>query len=174
MTDMSPWEYYIFRRFFLKALYLRIMSHHIQWTSELSLKCLKKGHKATLLQKSATRTQLVSQKKFMHRIIFPKFSFHLKWGEMSSTSSSEYLSPRGDPELESNKVKDKLQGEKVQHILHKLCKNFFNTCFSIYTTDQGRLESNFKSNNPISMCRVVDSALSSTLCFLVGNVHSGT
>lgn len=93
---------------------------------------------------------------------------------MSSTSSSEYVSLRRDPVLESNKLKDKLQGGKVQHILHKLCKNFFNTCFSIYTTDQGRLESNFRSNNPISMCRVVDSALSSTLCLLVGNVHSGT
>lgn len=93
---------------------------------------------------------------------------------MSSTFSSEYLSLRGDPVLESNRPKDKLQRGKVQHILHKLCKDFFNTCFSIYTTDQGRLESNFKSNNPVSMCRVVDSALSSTLCFLVGNVHSGT
>lgn len=62
----------------MKAPYLRIMSHHIQGTFELSLKCLKKGHKATLQQKSATCAQLVSQKKFMHRIIFPKFSFHLK------------------------------------------------------------------------------------------------
>ena len=77
--------------------------------------------------------------------------------------------------LESNKVKGKLWGEgEVQYILHKLWKNFFNTCFSIYTTEQGRLESNFKSNNPISMYRVVDSALSSTLCFLVGNVHCVT
>lgn len=66
-----------------------------------------------------------------------------------------------------------LAGE-VQHILHKLCENFFNRCFSIYTTDQGRLESNFKSNNPISMFGIVDSALSSTLCFLVGNVHCVT
>lgn len=174
MTDMSRWEYYIFRRFFLKAPYLRIMSHHIQWTSELSLKCLKKGHKAALLQKSATHTQLVSQKKFMHRIIFPKFSFHLMGGKSLLLSALNIY--HWDETLcwSQTKWKTNSSREKVQHILHKLCKNLFNTCFSIYTTDQGRLESNFKSNNPISMCRVVDSALSSTLCFLVGNAHSGT
>lgn len=77
---LSSWQWLtclaeniIYLEDFLKAPYLRITSHPIQWTSELSLKCLKKGQKAALLQKPATCTQLVSQEKFMHRIIFLSF-----------------------------------------------------------------------------------------------------
>lgn len=147
MTDMSLREYYIFR-VLLKTLYLRNISHHTGWTTELSLKCLKKGQKAILWQKCATYTWLISEQKSMQWIFFCKISFLVENLLLYLWIFIREIRPRTEI-LTKRKPnsKNKLKKKKVRQILHKLCVNFLNTCFSIYTTDQERLESNFKSNN---------------------------
>lgn len=67
--------------------------------------------------------------------------------------SSEYLSGKKNLDVEvvgggrfAQSKREDLGGKKVHHILHKVWECFLKPCF-IYTTDQGRLESNFKSNN---------------------------